>query len=72
VKRTLLSVLVLGYCALHQDWWFWRTAHPLTLGFSPAGLTYHGLYALGAIAVLGVLIRYAWPEELEREAEKSE
>ena len=40
MKRILLVVAVVALYALHQDFWFWRTAHPLVFGFVPIGLFY--------------------------------
>lgn len=33
----------------------------------PAGLTYHVLYCLVAVGVLGVAVRLAWPDHLAEE-----
>ena len=44
--------------ALHQDFWFWRTARPLVFGFLPVGLFYHAAYT-SAISLLDVAPRPA-------------
>ena len=51
--------------ALHQDFWFWRDARPLALGFLPPGLWYHALYTLAVSGLMALLARAAWPAHLE-------
>ena len=68
MKRALFAVALLLY-VLHQDLWFWRSARPLLFGFMPIGLTYHAAYTLAASLLMALLVRYAWPAELERDAE---
>ncbi len=69
MARWMLALAVAVLYVLHQDVWFWDTARPLVFGFLPIGLFYHAAYS-GAVAVLMVLlIRFAWPAGLEREAE---
>ena len=69
MTRTLLFVLVILFCALHQDFWFWRSPRPLLFGALPPGLWYHALYTLAASGVLYLLVRAAWPAHLEDEIE---
>lgn len=66
MKKVLLTVAVLAVYLLHQDVWFWRTARPLVFGFLPVGIFYHACYCVAASGLLAVLVRYAWPEHLER------
>ena len=59
------------FCALyvlHQDFWFWRTANPLVFGFIPIGLFYHACYTLATAFALLLLVKHAWPWELEEES----
>jgi hypothetical protein len=72
MNRALLAALVILFCALHQDFWFWRTARPLAFGFLPAGLWYHALYILGATGLMWLLVRFAWPAHLEGEFEEKD
>jgi hypothetical protein len=51
--------------ALHQDFWFWRSARPLIFGILPIGLFYHACYTLGCSALLWVIVRRHWPSHLE-------
>jgi hypothetical protein len=69
MKRILLLVAVVALYALHQDFWFWRTAHPLVLGFVPIGLFYQACYSIAAALLLWLLVKFAWPSHLERETE---
>jgi hypothetical protein len=65
MKNALLVLLVLLFCAAHQDFWFWRTARPLVFGFLPIGLFYHACYSLAAAGLMWILVRAAWPGHLE-------
>ena len=70
MKNALLTLLVLLFCALHQDFWFWREARPLVFGFLPIGLFYHACYALAAAVLLALLVRFAWPGHLEKDTQE--
>lgn len=61
-----LVLLVLVVLALHQDVWNW-TNKSLVFGFLPVGLAYHAGYALLASATMAALVRFLWPQELDRE-----
>jgi len=67
MKRILLIAAVVALYALHQDFWFWRTAHPLVFGFVPVGLFYQACYSVAAALLLWLLVKFAWPSHLERE-----
>jgi hypothetical protein len=69
VKRILLFVAVIALYFLHQDFWFWRTAHPLVFGFVPIGLFYQGCFSVAAALLMWLLVKFAWPDHLEREIE---
>ena len=69
MKRALLLILVGALYVLHQDVWFWRTAHPMIFGFIPIGLFYQGCFSVAASLVMWLLVKFAWPSELEREVE---
>jgi hypothetical protein len=68
-KTLLLVPATAALYALHQDFWFWRTAEPLAFGFLPAGLWYHGLFCLAATLLMWTLTRIAWPAHLEHDGE---
>ena len=57
-------VTVLVY-AVHQDFWFWRSARPLVFGFLPIGLAYHAFYTVGVSLLMLYLVRRHWPSHLE-------
>lgn len=65
MKRTLLVIMFGALYVLHQDFWFWRTANPLVFGFIPIGLFYHACYTLATAFALLLLVKHAWPSELE-------
>jgi hypothetical protein len=67
MKRAFLILLLVVLYALHQDFWFWRTARPLLFGFLPAGIWYHVGFTLAVSLVMGLLIQQAWPAHLEEE-----
>lgn len=68
-KRWAAFLLVFLYWLLHQDLWNWRESRPLTFGFLPPALTYHALYTIGIALLMALLVRLAWPADLERRAE---
>jgi hypothetical protein len=65
MKRALLVIIVGLLYVLHQDFWFWRAAHPLVFGFLPVGLFYHACYTVATVLVMILLVKIAWPSELE-------
>lgn len=65
MNRLWLALLVIVLYALHQDIWFWRTAQPLIFGFLPIGLFYHVCYTLAVCVVMWLLVKFAWPAQLE-------
>ena len=62
-------IIVGALYVLHQDFWFWRTAHPLVLGFLPIGLVYHACYTAVTALVMWLLAKQAWPSHLEEETD---
>jgi Protein of unknown function (DUF3311) len=68
IQSLLLAAAIALLYALHQDVWFWRTAHPLLFGFLPVGLAYHGLYCLAAALLMWALTTYAWPHHLDEDS----
>jgi len=70
MKRTLLVIAVIALYVLHQDFWFWRTAHPLVFGFIPIGLFYQGCFSVAAALLMWLLVKFAWPSHLERVVEQ--
>ncbi len=72
MKRIVLGIAVVALYILHQDYWNWRTAHPLVFGFIPIGLFYHGAFSIAASLLMWTLVRYAWPAHLDVEHQESE
>ena len=71
MKSWLLFAGVICLLLLHQDTWFWDSARPLVFGFLPIGLFYHAVYSLAVAVLMWALIRFAWPDHLEAEDEKT-
>ncbi|HMV85376.1 MAG TPA: DUF3311 domain-containing protein [Blastocatellia bacterium] len=71
MKQFLLTLAVAALYILHQDFWFWREARPLVLGFLPIGLFYHLIYTLAVVALMWLLVKFAWPSHLETESAAS-
>jgi hypothetical protein len=67
--RWLLVLGVLLVILIHQDVWFWKD-RTLVFGFLPVGLAYHVGYCLLASLTMWVLVRYAWPSQLEQPIEE--
>lgn len=70
MKQWFLVLLVIVLYALHQDVWFWRTIEPVVFGFLPIGLFYHVCYTLAVCLVMGLLVKFAWPAQLESSTEE--
>jgi len=66
IKKLLLGLMVFAVFLLHQDWWNWKKAEPLVLGFLPVGLAYHAAYSILAAIMMAVLVKFAWPTGLDR------
>jgi hypothetical protein len=65
--RFILVLLVIGFYALHQDIWFWRTAQPVVFGVLPIGLFYHAAYTAAISLLMWGLVRVAWPGHLDED-----
>jgi len=63
-NKLMLGLLVLGVFLLHQDFWNWRKSD-LVLGFLPVGLAYHAGYSILAAVMMAILVKFAWPKELD-------
>ena len=69
MKKILLIAAVVLLYALHQDFWYWRTARPLVFGFVPIGLFYQACFSGAAALLMWLLVKFAWPSHLEQEIE---
>ncbi len=63
--KWLLLILTLGLIVVHQDFWNWAQAQPLWFGFLPVGLWYHICFAIACAILMGLLVKFCWPTELE-------
>ena len=67
MKKVLLTLMVVAVYVLHQDCWNWRKFEPLVFGFVPIGLAYHAAFSCLAAVMMWVLVKFAWPKDLEEE-----
>lgn len=65
LRVTLIAPITVFVYALHQDFWFWRSARPLVFGFLPIGLFYHAAYTAAMSLFMWYVVRRAWPTHLE-------
>src|SRR4029453_16950293 len=70
VTRILLALAIASLYQLHQDIWFWRTAHPFVFGFLPVALAYHAVCCIAASVLMWALTKVAWPRHLEEESRR--
>ena len=66
LKKLSLAVLVFAVFLLHQDCWNWQKSEPLVFDFLPVGLAYHAGYSILAAVMMALLVKFAWPPELDR------
>lgn len=64
-KTILLTLMVIAVYVLHQDFWNWKAAEPLVFSFLPIGLAYQAGFSILAACMMAVLVRFAWPKQLE-------
>lgn len=69
--KNVLYALLLVLALAHQDFWNWDRTH-LYFGFLPSGLAYHTVYTLIVVVFWILMIRFAWPDDVERFAEEGE
>ena len=65
MKKLLLFLLIVAVYAAHQDIWNWDKPEPMIFGFLPAGLAYHAAFSIACAAMMAILVKTAWPKELE-------
>jgi hypothetical protein len=64
-SRISLTLWVLAVYVLHQDFWNWTKTSPLLFGLFPPGLAYHLAYSVVAAVTMAMLVRFAWPSDLD-------
>jgi hypothetical protein len=62
LRRLLFAALVLAFL-LHNDTWQWDDAR--TVAGLPVGLAYHVGFCVAVALLMGLLVRFAWPRDLE-------
>jgi hypothetical protein len=67
MKKFLLFLMVLAIYVAHQDIWNWRKVDPMVFGFLPIGLAYHAGYSIVCGVMMAILVKCAWPKELDDE-----
>ncbi len=63
--RVFSGLVVAALLVLHQDTWNWARVKPLWFGMLPPGLAYHALYTLACSVAMALVVRFAWPREIE-------
>jgi hypothetical protein len=64
MKKWLIAMLIAAMVAVHHDFWNWRDAR-LVFDILPVGLAYHALYAILCSLVMALLVKLAWPRDLD-------
>ena len=65
----LAAVIVL---IMRHDYWNWDTPYPLLFGCLPVALWWQAVVSLSACALMWLMVRFAWPQELEHVALETE
>jgi hypothetical protein len=63
----LLTIVAVVVIVLRHDYWNWDTPYPLLFGFLPVGLWWQGMVSVLACVMMWLMVRFAWPQELEDE-----
>jgi len=63
-SSAVIFIVFVVLAILHQDFWNWDNGN-LVLGFMPVTLAYHAGYSLVAALFWGLVMKFAWPTELE-------
>ncbi len=69
LTRLLLYLALVSLYLLHKDFWFWR--NPMLLLGLPVGLVYHVAFCVVVAVIMALLVKYAWPSQLEIEEDDS-
>jgi hypothetical protein len=60
---------ILLLAILHWDFWYWDD-RTIVLGFMPIGLFYQAMISVAAAIGWALVIKLAWPSDVERWAEE--
>jgi len=64
MKKSTVIIAFLILMILHQDFWNWDNGD-LVFGMMPVALAYHAGYSLVAAVFWALVIRFAWPKDIE-------
>ncbi len=67
--RWILYLALIALYLLHKDFWFWR--NPALMFGLPVGLVYHIAFCVVVAVIMALLVKYAWPSQLEIEEDDS-
>ncbi len=68
MKTGVIIFVFVALAVLHQDTWNWDNGN-LVFGFIPVGLAYHACYSMVAAIFWGWVVKFAWPDRMEKWAE---
>lgn len=71
MKTGIVVFFFITLAILHQDVWNWDNAD-LVFGFLPVGLAYHAGYSLVVTAFWALVVKFAWPRNLEEWANEED
>jgi hypothetical protein len=63
-----LTLAAIAVLVMRHDYWFWDTPYPLMFGCLPVALWWQAVVSLSACVLMWLMVRLAWPQELEDEA----
>lgn len=69
MKKPFLYFLLILLYLLHNDYWLWDDA--CLIGGFPAGLLYQIVYCFAASIMMILLVKFAWPKDLDEVSEKT-
>ena len=69
---TFLTLAAIAVLVMRHDYWNWDTPYPLLFGCLPVALWWQALVSVSACALMWLMVRFAWPHELEHVALETE
>ena len=70
MKKYFVYLLLIGLYLLHNDLWLWD--NPERVMGMPVGLFYHILFCAVVMAVMVLLVLWAWPASMSTDTERQE
>ena len=64
MKKTTVAIVFVILMVLHQDFWNWDNSN-LVFGIMPVALAYHAVYSMVVATFWALVIRFAWPKDIE-------